>query len=139
MPPQENKVLGAIRKGINAKYSVPAWLWVILSATVGFLLTFIAFLAPGTAMTFLAALPLTGKLLGPVVLGFSGLAMYGMSVNHPRYVKWASFVCFLAWVFLGIAFFIDGGLITFLIMPLWMIVFWAYKYLAAWVRELDGI
>lgn len=136
---KENKFLSIIRRGINAKYSVPAWLWVILSFVVGILLTLIAFFDPSSALGFLEALPLSGKLMGPVVAVFSGTAMYGMGKGNPKIVKWSSFICFLAWVFIAFAFFIDGGIITFLIMPLEMLVFWGYKYLASWVREIDGI
>jgi len=139
MENNENKFLNLIRKAVNAKYSVPAWLWVILSTAVGLIVTGIAFFNPAMAAGFFMALPLSGKLMGPAVL-IGGLAvMWGMAKNDSTYVKWGSFVSFCLWLFVGFALFIDGGIISFLLLPLPLLIFWAYKYLAATVRELDGV
>jgi len=139
MDHKENKFLGLIRKGINAKYSLPAWLWVILSAAVGLIVTLIAFFNPAMAVGFFMALPLSGKLIGPAVLLAGVSVMVGMARSKTTYVKWGSFISFCLWVFVGFALFIDGGIISFLLLPLPLLIFWGYKYLASYVREIDGI
>lgn len=135
----ENKFLSFIRRGINAKYSLPAWLWVLLSFVVGVLVFIIAVTNPATSAAFFAALPFTGILMGPLVAIAAAVAMYGMATGKIKYVKWGSFSSFCLWLFVGFALFMDGGIISFLLLPLPLLVFWAYKYLASWVREIDGV
>ena len=139
METKENWFLRLMRKGINAKYSVPAWLWAILSVTVGLLVTGIAFFNPAMAAGFFMALPLSGKLVGPLVVLAGVAAMIGMGTGKYSYVKWGSFASFCLWLFVGFALFIDGGVISFLLLPLPLLIFWGYKYLAATVREIDGV
>jgi hypothetical protein len=136
---KENKLLALIRKGINARYSVPAWLWVILSFVIGFLIALLAFTSPATSPAFFAALPLSGKLLGPLTALSALVAMYGMGAGKPTVVKWAAMASFLFWLFISFALFIDGGAISVAVIGAPILVFWGYKYLASWVREVDGI
>lgn len=138
-PLPENKFLSTTRSVINAKYSVPTWLWVIASIFVALAITGVAIFDPLSATEFLDALPWGGLLIGPLLTGAGGLTMLGMILNRVKYVKWGSFASFCIWVFVGFAFFTTGGFLNFVILPLPMLCFWAYKYLASYVREHDQI
>ena len=127
-----------IRRGINAKYSLPTWLWVIVSFIVGVLTTGYAFASPATFVLFLSGLPLNGMFIGPVVVIAGIVTMFGMAKYRPTLVKYGSFASFCAWIPITYAFYIAGGWINVALLPIWMLLFWSYKYLASHIRERDG-
>ena len=133
-----NWLLRVIDKAVQAKYSVPAWLWAIASLTVGLLIILVTLFDPASATEFLSSLPFGGLLFGPLTALSAVVAMFGMATDNPRAVRVGSFASFCVWLFVGLAFGATNVLNVF-ILPLPMLVFWGYKYLASFVRERNGV
>ena len=125
-----------LKRLINARYSLPSWLWVFVSAFVGAAVSAYALLDPdGEAKPFLDALPFYGKLWGPLLVLFALCSVIGMAKNSRRFVQVGSMGSFCLWIFGSIAFYITGGIVNTVLLAVPLLVFWAYKYLATYVRE----
>lgn len=134
-----NKVINLIDKAVQAKYSLPAWLWVLVSFLTGVLIVFVAITDPVANAAFLSGLPFGGLLMGPLLALGALVAIVGMAKDRPVLVRYASFASFCFWFFTSFGFYASGGVVNILILPIWMLAFWAYKYLASFVRERDGV
>jgi hypothetical protein len=120
-------------RAVNARYSIPSWLWASSSAFVGLAVMAISFSGDVRGQRFVDALIL-GRFWGPLVFICSILAMIGMKKVYFRLVRWTAFANFLLWVFGAIAFYLNGGIWNIVIFVGQMLIFWAYKYLASYVR-----
>lgn len=134
---KSNRWIEALDRVVQAKYSVPAWLWVCVSFVVGLLVLGVALFDPGMAVAFLAALPLGGLVFGPALMLFAAMVMYGMATDTPKWVRVGSFASFCLWIFGAFAF-ATGGILNVFLLPLPMLIFWSYKYLASYVREANA-
>lgn len=123
-----------IDRAVQAKYSVPSWLWVSVSFVTGLLILLIGVFDPLSAVEFLRALPLGGVAFGPMLMAGSLSTMYGMARDIAKYVRFGSFFSFCLWIFASFAF-ATGSILNVFILPLPMLIFWGYKYLASYVRE----
>lgn len=122
---------------VNAKYSVPSWLWAIASTSLGALIIFYSFTNPALVAAFLAPLPFHGWVWAPL-LTLGGLAaMLGMAKDNSKLLRLGAFVSFLMWIFGTITFYISGGIGNVIIFAGPMLVYWGYKYLASYVREFS--
>ena len=125
---------------VNAKYSVPTWLWVICSTAAALIILIGSLTLPAAVVAtdpFLQALPLDGTIWGGMLGGAGLLNMYGMKKKKTKLVGYTSFICFLLWIFGGIALTASGAANLFFVVP--MLTFWAYKYVASFVREHYGV
>lgn len=137
---KRDKVRDRLIAIVNAKYSVPTWLWVICSTAAALIILIGSLTLPAAAIAadpFLNALPINGTLWGGALAGAGFTNMYGMKTRRTRLVGYTSFLCFCLWVFGGIALAASGLANLFFILP--MLAFWAYKYVASFVREHYGV
>jgi hypothetical protein len=132
------RIIDALDRAINAEYSFPTWLWASVSLVVGLLILFLGALPPVDHVVFFSHLPLQGWLFGPLTAGAAILSMYGMAKKNSSAVKIGSMASFCSWIFVGYAFY-SAGTVNFFLLPLWLLLFWSYKYLAAFVRERRGL
>ena len=131
----ESRVRRLMIRLVNAKYSVPSWLWAIASTSVGALVLLYSITNPALVAAFVAPLPFHGWVWAPL-LTFGGLcAMLGMAKDKSSLVRLGAFVSFLMWIFGALTFYASGGIGNIIIFAGPMLVYWAYKYLASYVRE----
>ena len=125
-------------KLINARYSLPSWLWASSSAFIGLIALLLSIFSPSVTAYFTDAVAL-GVLWPPFIFISSTLAMYGMATLKFRVVRYASFASFVLWIFGCTAFILTGGVISVMIFGGQILLFWAYKYLASYVRLEDRV
>jgi hypothetical protein len=116
---------------INARYSVPTWLWASSSFISGLVVIF-SFAQPSIA-TFVDAVAF-GVTWGPMVGIFGLIAMYGMATKNETLVRIGAFASFCLWVAGAVALFITGAGVAVFYFVGQLVLFWAYKYLASFVR-----
>lgn len=126
---------------INARYSLPAWLWAIVSTLFGVFIFFYVLTDPAEVRNFTGALPFEGYVWSPLVIIAGICAMYGMAKNKIHLIRRSSFTAFMLWLFGDISWIIssDDGWVNVFIFGAWMTVFWLYKYLASYARERENI
>jgi hypothetical protein len=123
---------------INARYSLPTWLWVLASTFVGFLVFQYSLVKDPEVAQFAEALPFGGIVWGGL-LTLAGLSsMIAMARHKNKHMRHASMTSFILWIFGAIAFAQDG-IANVLIFAGPMVLFWAYKYLATFVREFPRL
>lgn len=124
---------------INARFSLPTWLWAFASTAVGLIVFQYSFVKDPAIASFSESLPFGGVLWGGAVAICGVSSMYGMA----RFSKWplrfGSMGSFVLWVFGAISFARAGGLANVFIFAGPMLLFWAYKYLATYVREFPRL
>jgi hypothetical protein len=134
-----DKIRSGLIRFVNAKYSLPSWLWAIASTIVGAAIVAYAIFNPAVLTEFVKYLVLDGWIWGPVLTLGGLIAMIGMAKDWARWVRVGAFSSFCMWIFGSIAFFFTGGIVNVLIFAGPMLVFWAYKYLASYVREFPRL
>lgn len=122
---------------IDAKYSVSSWLWTIVSFVTGLIMASI--IREGTEPTlekFLEALPLIDPLLWSSSIALAAVAlMLGMFIDSDMLVGISAFISFALWVFGMIAFILLGNVQTVVILIIPFLIFFAYIFVAAFVRD----
>jgi hypothetical protein len=123
-----------IQKMLSTHYSIPTFVWVIVSLVLAGVVGAISFAE--TPNAFIENLPFDGKIWA-ISLGVANLlTAVGMVRDTTRkwFIRTGSFASFCLWIFGTISFAQDGGIfIPILSAPL-MIVF-AYVYLASLERK----
>lgn len=129
------EVRNFLRRIINARYSVSSWLWIIVSTFAAVIMLLQLMGGSPEAVEFLSNLPLNGYLwTGGLIL--TGLfKMFGMAFHKDWAVSWGSFVAFCLWVFGMITFIILGNAVTVVLLIAPIMVFNAYLFLGATLRE----
>jgi len=126
-----------IRRIINARYSVSSWLWIIVSTiSASMMLILIATGDNNPEMAeFLSKLPLNGYLWagGLVVTGL--FKMFGMAFHKDRAVSWGALIAFCLWVFGLLTFIFIGNAATVILLILPIMIFNAYLFLGATLRD----
>jgi hypothetical protein len=133
--PPDNKARRFMIRLVNAKYSVPSWLWALASTSVGLLILFYAITNPVLIAEFVKPLPFEGFVWGSLLGGAGVVAMLGMGLDKARLVRIGSFLSFCMWIFGAVSFYAAGGIGNIIIFAGPMLIYWAYKYLASYVRE----
>jgi hypothetical protein len=126
-------------KIVNAKYSVPSWLWVMASIAVGIVIFLYGLSDPSLIREFTDPLPFNGLVWGGGVALSGVLAGVGMATDATWVVRLGAFVSFSLWIFGAISFYLSGGIANVIIFGGPMLVFWAYKYVASYVREFPRL
>lgn len=126
---------------INARYSLPAWLWVFMSFAIAVIVDYYAFAHPydEEVQPFLQALPWEGKVWAPLLTAAAVSSMIGMAGNRKWPLRVGAFLSFLLWIFGTIAFYITGAAFSIVLISAPMLIFWTYKYLATYVREFPRL
>jgi len=135
---KQNAARRLLTRLINARYSIPSWLWASSSALIGLIALLLSIFTPSVTAYFTDAVAL-GVLWPPLILISSAVAMYGMATVKFRVVRYASFASFVLWIFGCTAFILTGGVISVMIFGGQILLFWAYKYLASYVRLEDRV
>lgn len=124
---------------VNAKYSLPTWLWVFASFFVGVIVLIYSLTNPALIIEFTKTLPFHGLAWSPLVVIGSLLTMVGMGRANEWLVRKSSILNFCLWVFGAVSFYAAGGIGNVLIFGAPMLIFWAYTYLAAYFREVPRL
>jgi hypothetical protein len=126
---------------INARYSIPAWEWALLSFFMGFIVTLFSYTDPSVLHNVVESLPFEGQVWGPLMMGSAGTVIVGMARNKYSLVRHGAFVSFLLMVFFDFSWWMSSksGYLSVLAFCSWVTLFWLYKYLASFVRERDQI
>lgn len=133
--PPDNKFRRFMLRLVNAKYSLPSWLWALASTAFAAVILMYLVVNPALVAEFVAPLPFHGWAWA-ILLAFGGvLAMFGMALDKPKFVRIGSFLSFCMWIFGAITLYISGGIGNIIIFAGPMLIYWAYKYLASYVRE----
>lgn len=127
-------VFKVISRMLNARYSLPTWILVVMSIMTGITIGVIAISDPPSATIFLEALPFDGLVWGPLLAASGVTAVVGMIKHKNKIVRIGAFASFCLWVF-GTFAFATASILNVLFLPIPMLVFWSYKYLASFVRE----
>ena len=139
--PRRERARLRLIKIVNARYSVPTWLWVVASTVAGVIILVGSLTLPAATLAadpFLSALPINGIVWGGLLTASGFVNMYGMARLKLRVVKWTAFICFCLWVFGVIAFWLTGvANVALFAGP--MLSFWAYKYIASHIREQNNL
>lgn len=124
-----------IRRIINARYSVSSWLWIIVS-TFAAVIMFLQLNdnSPET-VEFLSNLPLNGYVWTGGLITTGLIKMYGMAFSKDFAVRCGSFIAFCLWVFGLITFCIVGNAVTVILLIIPILLFNAYLFLSATLRE----
>lgn len=125
---------------INAKYSLPTWLWVMMSGFFAVLVAVLTFTDPELAQPFVRELPFNGWLWTPLTILGSLMVMVGMALDRVTILRAGTFLSFLMWIFGGISFGAqpDGRFnVILIIIPILLVH--AYIYLASYYREIPRL
>lgn len=127
-----------LRKILNARYSVSAWLWILVSTATAIVMFIL--IASGEGATpglreFLSVLPVNGYFWsgGLIITGITKI--YGMATGKERAVVYGSFFAFCLWVFGAIAFLLSGNAVSVILLILPFMIFNAFLFLGALLRE----
>lgn len=126
---------------IEAKYSVSSWLWTGVSTATGLIMASIIQegVDPGLEK-FLDALPFIDPMLWVSLIALSGIAlMLGMFIDSDGLVGTSAFVSFACWVFGMITFALLGNVQTIVLLIAPFLIFFAYIFLAAFLRDRNRI
>jgi hypothetical protein len=98
------------------------------------LVTIIDGSSPGLS-EFLSALPVNGFIWSGALIITGFTKIYGMAFRKDGVVAYGSFIAFCLWVFGAIAFLLSGNAINVIILILPLMVFNAFLFLGALLRE----
>lgn len=122
---------------IEAKYSISSWLWAFVSTATG--LVFAAAIKDGTGEgldDFLKVLPVIDPLLWASLIAVTGVVlMLGMLIDSDIMVGISAFTSFVLWVFGALAFVLLGSVATLVILIIPFLLFFAYIFVATFVRD----
>jgi hypothetical protein len=137
MAKKQERVKNFLRGIINARYSVSSWLWILVSTASAIILLLLISSQPHDPDTaeFLSKLPLNGYAwtVGLTITGF--VKMFGMAFHKDKAVAYGAFFAFCLWVFGFLTFIFVGNTITVILLILPIMVFNAYLFLGATLRE----
>ena len=121
---------------INARYSLPTYLWAFVSTAFGAIILLFLYQGDPVVKESLRVLPFDGWAWSSV-LTLGGLcAIVGMARYRLQLVRWGAMASFIAWLFgCGVFYKSEGGVANIIIFGAPLLVFWAYKYMASYIRE----
>ena len=127
-------------KVINARYSIPTWLWVFASLALAVIVGIYALIDPDRVAPFLNPLPFDGWIWVPTLVIGSLLTMFGMARNMVKTIRVGAFFSFVMWIFGAISFGLtEGGFANVIIFAAPMLMVYAYIYLATYVRDFPRL
>lgn len=120
---------------VNAKYTVPTWLWNISSTALAAVVLLWSLTNPSADLdAFTSSLILNGVLWSALLVFGGILAGIGMAANIPWFVRTGAMLNFCMWIFGTIAFAGAGG-VNVIIFSLPVLIYYAYLYLASFLRN----
>lgn len=123
---------------INARFSLPTWLWAFASVAFGYIVFSYALSRDPRIADFASALPFGGVVWGSLLILAGLCSMFSMAFGSKHGQQAGSMGSFILWIFGAISFAQDG-FADVVIFAGPMLVFWAYKYLATFVREFPRL
>ena len=136
---KRGKARERLRRIIDAKYSVPTWLWVLASTGFGAVILFYLLTNPALVVPFTQYLPFHGWSWAPLLTGGGLLTMIGMAKDWVRFVRVGSFLSFTMWIFGSTTLYLTGGVANLIIFAGPMLILWAYTYVASYYREISRL
>ena len=125
---------------LNARISVPSWMLGLSSALLSWAVLFFMVFNPAEVAPLVAALPFSGWIWVPFLVLGTTATIYGMMrYKALPWLKFGSFLSFIMWIFGGVAFWASGSALTFWVVVLPWMIFYAYTYLAAHFRDEIGL
>lgn len=125
-----NKLLSIV----NAKYSVPTWLWNLSSTAFATIVLLYTIFSPDALDDFTSALVLNGTLWSAMLLIACILVGIGMARDRDGLVRLGAMVAFCLWIFGTIGFAGIGGA-NIIIFSAPIMVYYAYIYIASYLRK----
>ena len=136
---KRDRVRDRLIRIVNAKYSVPSWLFVIASTFVGVVILFYAISNPALIAPVVHYLPWDGLIWSSLMIFGGLLTMAGMARDYYPAVRWGSLLSACMWIFGNITVYLAGGIGNILIFAGPILIFWVYKYVASYVREFPRL
>ena len=126
-----NKLLKIMLNILNAKISLPTYLWVLSSLVIAVYVIWNIDLVRVTP--FAQKLPVDAAVWSISLALGDTLCLIGMMIRHPRIpiVRYAAFLSFLCWLFGNLSFLLTGGWLIVVWVTGWYNLMYAYLFLAA--------
>lgn len=138
--PKNPRLRNAVLRFLNARVSLPSWLFALSSAGLAWAAMFLLIFGPIGLGAFGAALPFTGWLWAPLLFLSTNATIIGLLfTKRVAFLKYGAFASFLLWIFGALAFIASGQALTAAVVATPWTLFYAYAYLASHFRDETGI